>query len=117
MARLLERTGQAWMGTQGPNRTFDALPMLLDGLALFLDSLLERPVVNKTRIPGMFDLHLEFSPEGTALAADPAVAVLDPPAAPSIFTALQEQLGLRLEPAKGPGEFLVIDHVEKPSEN
>jgi len=74
--------------------------------------------VNATTITGKFDLHLEFSPDGTSLAPDPATAqLIDPPTAPSIFTALQEQLGLRLEAARGPWDFLVIGSVERPTEN
>ena len=65
-----------------------------------------RPVNDKTGLTGKFDFHLEYARED---AADATV--------PSIFTALQEQLGLRLEPTKGPGEYFVIDHVEKPTEN
>jgi bla regulator protein blaR1 len=67
-----------------------------------------RPVVNKTGIIGLFDIDLEFTPENK-LNADGA--------GPSIFEALQQQLGLRLVPAKGSGESLIIDHVERPSEN
>ena len=62
-----------------------------------------------TGVAGLFDFHLEFAPDEAA--SD------DPAGAPSIFTALQQQLGLKLEAGKGPGEFLVIDRVEKPTEN
>jgi uncharacterized protein (TIGR03435 family) len=45
------------------------------------------------------------------------VAEGDPPVRPSFFTAIQQQLGLKLEPGKGPVETLIIDHIERPSEN
>ncbi len=75
---------------------------------------MDRPVVNKTGITGLLDIHLEYAPDDTG--PDSAVTASDPVGL-SIFTALQQQLGLKLEPAKGPGEFVVIDHVERPSEN
>ncbi len=66
-----------------------------------------RPVVDKTGITGSYSINLKFAPEG---AADSEL--------PSIFTALEEQLGLKLQPASVPRDFLVIDHVEKvPTEN
>ena len=71
----------------------------------------DRPIINKTGIAGRFDLHLEFAIDDVRAAAS-----LDP-AYPSIFTAVQQQLGLKLEPTRGPAEFLVIDHIERPSEN
>jgi uncharacterized protein (TIGR03435 family) len=105
-------------GRRGGNGTYDRIPGTLDNLAVTLGDLLRRPVVNATTITGKFDLHLEFSPDGTSLAPDPATAqLIDPPTAPSIFTALQEQLGLRLEAARGPWDFLVIGSVERPTEN
>ena len=67
-----------------------------------------RPVIDKTATAGMFDFHLQFTPDD----APPS----DEPSAPSLFTALGD-LGLKLDPAKGPVEFLVIDHVERPAEN
>jgi uncharacterized protein (TIGR03435 family) len=87
-----------------------------------LSDVLGRPVIDKTEFTGTFDVKLEFTPEGTSFGTDG----LGPPgglppgfdtSGPSIFTALQDQLGLRLESQKGPGEVLVIDHVEKASEN
>jgi uncharacterized protein (TIGR03435 family) len=74
---------------------------------------IDKPAIDKTGENGAFDFHLQYAnPE---LRARPA-EVSDPPAAPSIFAAL-EQLGLKLESTKGPGDFLVIDHIERPDEN
>ncbi len=94
-------------------------------LSMFAGSLgmvLDRPVIDKTGITSYFEIHLVFSPDDSAaprpVTAEPgasaAVRVAD---APSIFQAIQEQLGLRLLPAKGPVDVLVIDHIERPSEN
>ena len=83
-------------------------------------------VVDKTGLKGFFDLRLEFAPDwaavgpfGPAGAVGPPVApgTASDPAGPSIFTAVQEQLGLRLESTKGSVEVLVIDSVQKPTEN
>jgi uncharacterized protein (TIGR03435 family) len=70
-------------------------------------------VINRTSIAGLFDIHLEFS--GLEISAGLSGDADN--AAPSIFTAVQEQLGLKLSPDKGPVEVLVVDHVEKPSAN
>jgi len=70
-----------------------------------------RIVVDETGLRGNYDFEVSYTP--AALPADLATG----PIAPSIFTALQEQLGLRLEPRRAPLEFLIIEHVEKPSEN
>jgi len=92
-------------------------------LSDLLSSRLNRTVVDKTGIAGDFQIQLAFTPEAPAVpsldAARPGNA--DGAAAadlgPDIFAALQEQLGLKLESAKGPVQVLVIDHVERPSEN
>ena len=66
---------------------------------------LARPVQDRTGIKGEFDFRLDYSINN------------DPESGPSLFSAIQEQLGLKLEATKGPIETLVIDHVEKPSGN
>ena len=86
-------------------------------LAGVLSGQTDRPVVDRTGLNGKYDFKLEFTPgEGTRPPENPNEPQpnLD---ARSIFEALQEQLGLRLESQKGPVEMLVIDKVEKPSEN
>ena len=78
-----------------------------------------RPVVNKTGIKGVFEIHFEFGLEDDARQQMTEITGDDPgePTAPPVFVAIQEQLGLKLESAKGKGEFLVIDHIERPDEN
>jgi uncharacterized protein (TIGR03435 family) len=79
---------------------------------------LDRPVVDKTGLSGRYDFDLEFTPDESQFGGVfGKLASTDDSAKPSLFTAIQQQLGLRLEPAKGPIEALVIDHVERPSEN
>jgi uncharacterized protein (TIGR03435 family) len=81
--------------------------------------ILGRTVVDKTRLVGPFDIDLAWTPdEGQYLQFPGAPQPPPSDAAPvSIFTAVQEQLGLKLEPQKGPVDVLVIDRAEKPSEN
>ncbi len=83
----------------------------MDSFAKILSRKLERPVVNHTGLEGLFNFKLQWMPE----SFKPGETV--PPDGPSIFTAIQEQLGLRLVSQKMPVEMLVIDHAEKPSEN
>ena len=91
------------------------------GLVGLLSSELRRPVRDKTGLMGKYDFKLTYTPDPVQQAppgASPPEAV--PPAdsnAPSIFTAVQEQLGLRLESSRGPVEVLVIDNAERPTEN
>jgi uncharacterized protein (TIGR03435 family) len=82
-----------------------------------IGSFVERHVVNQTNLSGIFSVHLEFAAEGRGPAAAAAIRAPTPGGAVSIFTAIQEQLGLRLEPSRGPAPVLVVEHVERPTEN
>lgn len=96
------------------------------GLGRFIQVLaasLGRPVLDKTGLSGEFDFEMSFSPDSVPDRGWPGnrpnAADQPPgdPTKPSLFVALEEQLGLKLESTKGPVEMLVIDHVERPSEN
>jgi uncharacterized protein (TIGR03435 family) len=88
--------------------------LTVDGLARELAKTVGRVVVDKTGVKGKFDITLQWTPdEGPARLN--GVPISDPP--PAIFTAIQEQLGLKLEPQKGPVQVIVVDHVEMPTEN
>jgi uncharacterized protein (TIGR03435 family) len=79
-------------------------------------AVLDRPVVDKTGLAGRFDFDLEWAPDETQFGGEVKAASDDAPS-PHLFAAVQEQLGLRLVAAKGPVEALVVDKVERPSEN
>jgi uncharacterized protein (TIGR03435 family) len=95
-------------------------------LAWLLTSELARPVRDQTGLKGIYDVTLRWTPDPSlgAMAMGPEggkPANDNPPppesSGPSIFTALEEQLGLKLESTKGPVEIIVVDHVEHPSGN
>ena len=96
----------------------------LQMLATALSNQLGRPVLDRTGLTGRYDIRLQWTPDPgqsmTPLGGPPPGVQAPPPPdpnGPSIFAAVQEQLGLRLESQRGPVEMIVIDRVEKPSEN
>jgi uncharacterized protein (TIGR03435 family) len=84
---------------------------------------LDKPVVDQTGLKGRYDFTLNWTPDSTQFAQFHSTGVSvpqtsdDPNAPPALNTAIQEQLGLRLEPVKAPADVIVIDKVEKPSAN
>jgi len=98
--------------------TFRAQP--LQGLVRTISEELGRPVADKTGLAGTYDFTLEFATEmrGQASATSPDLSGPPDETGPRILTAIQEQLGLKLEPKKVPLDVLVIDHADKiPTEN
>jgi uncharacterized protein (TIGR03435 family) len=94
------------------DETMTAHAMAIDSIVLGFSSELGRMIIDKTGLTGKkFDFELKWAPDDRRDAANAADA------APSLFTALEEQLGLKLVPSKAPVEVLVIDHMEKPSAN
>jgi uncharacterized protein (TIGR03435 family) len=81
--------------------------------------LLNRTVIDKTGLVGRYDFTLSWTPdESNDPNFFPSTAGQPPDTGgPSIFAALQEQLGLKLEAGKGPVQVIVVDHIEKPSGN
>jgi uncharacterized protein (TIGR03435 family) len=112
--RQMMRIGRGQANLQGAT---------MAGLAQILSQQLGRPVIDKTGITGNFDIELNWTPEpgqgGRPFGGPPppdAIASSDS-SGPSIFTAIQETLGLKLESTKGPVEIYVIDSASKPTEN
>ena len=87
----------------------ESVSWAITGMLSMLNTEVGRPVVDKTGLTGKYDFMLEFVPAAKAAADETGGA--------SIFTAIQEQLGLKLEPAKEPMDVLVIDAIEQPAGN
>ncbi|MGA3187753.1 MAG: TIGR03435 family protein [Bryobacteraceae bacterium] len=98
----LEKSAGGQSATLNGRGRISAKASTMDHFAQVLSRQVDYPVVNETGIEGLFDLKLEWTNADTG---------------PSIFTAIQEQLGLRLTSRKTPVDVIVIDHLERPSEN
>jgi uncharacterized protein (TIGR03435 family) len=103
-------------GENAGGETLDVFGITLTEFAgRALSGNLDRPVIDKTGLSGRYDIHLEYArqrPLETKAPELPASSV-----SPPIFTALQQQLGLRLRADKGPVDVIVVDHAEKPTRN
>lgn len=99
------RTCGSWFGS---DHEFVGTKISMTQFAEWLSGQEERPVIDNTGNAGSFDVHLSWATDDQSDS---------PNAAPTIFTAVQEQMGLKIESGKGPVEILAVEHVEKPSEN
>jgi uncharacterized protein (TIGR03435 family) len=102
----------SWMGTS-PGR-FNGQAVRLSALIEVLSHELHRTIIDKTGLTGEYDFKLKYTPDE---GPPPMLNGQPDTSEPSIFTALEEQLGLKLNPAKGPVDTLIVDHVEQPTEN
>jgi uncharacterized protein (TIGR03435 family) len=94
-------------GGSSQGRVIECRRFTMRSITAMLGTQLKQPVVDRTGLTGTYDFTIQFNLDNSS----------EPDAYPSLPTALEEQLGLKLESAKGPIDTLVIDHVEKPSEN
>jgi len=89
---------------------------MADFVSVMQRAILDRPVVDKTGLTGRYDFNLEWAPDESQFGGEVAAAPSDAPI-PPFFTAIQQQLGLKLEATRGPIEAIVVDHAERPSAN
>jgi len=106
--------GKPMLGmTHGSPTSFSGQAVAMSTLTSFMEYHLHRTIVDKTGLTGKYDIQLTWAPDHDG-PLDPSAAS---DTAPSLFTAFEEQLGLKLLPSKGPVDTLVIDRLEQPSEN
>lgn len=113
-ALVVDRQGSRLKRSTVDSSTFGAIlagalraeSISMDAFAAMVGRVVGRPVTNQTGLSGNYEMALNYAPEASTDST-----------LPSIFTALQEQAGLKLEPRKVPQEMIVIDHVEHPTED
>lgn len=116
-----EVSGKSWIDVQikqFPQNTWHATFVSMDYFAFRLSQMLDRPVIDLTKLPGSYDFDLSFTRELPPNMPPDAMingAPIDT-SGPTIYEAVRKQLGLRLERQKGPVQIMVIDHVEKPTD-
>ncbi|HEY2380420.1 MAG TPA: TIGR03435 family protein [Terriglobia bacterium] len=104
---------------------FQGAAVSMENAVLTIGQLAGRRAIDKTGLPGLYDFHLQWTPDvfSTPLPFEPRGNAAPPPpppgdpAGPSLITAIEEQLGLKLQSTKGPVEMLIIDSLQKPSAN
>jgi uncharacterized protein (TIGR03435 family) len=101
-----------------PGGTASLSGVRMDMLAQILTPYVGRPLIDKTGLTSYYSVTLKWTPEVGSVSVPPALPAgtlpLDPDA-PNLFTAVQEQLGLKLESARAPLDVVVIDRLEKPA--
>jgi len=109
---IIRKSGGALMLAGYRNATMDMLAASLAGVVGQ-----GRPVIDKTGLSGRFDFTIEWAPETNSPPPSDAPTAAPEPLGPTPLQALRDQLGLKLESARGRVRILVIDRVERPSEN
>jgi uncharacterized protein (TIGR03435 family) len=104
-SKMIPADGASQAGVRAGPGVISGSAVGMSQLVLLLERLLDRPVIDKTELTGKFSVSLQFAPQG-ADSADP-----------SLFTAVQEQLGLKLETGRESMEILFIDFAHRPTEN
>lgn len=89
---------------------------MADFTSVLQRAVLDRPVVDKTGLAGRYDFNLEWAPDESQFNGDVGAAPSDAPE-PPFFTAIEQQLGLRLVATRGPVDAIIVDHAERPSPN
>jgi uncharacterized protein (TIGR03435 family) len=97
--------------------TITAVGFPIESLSSSLGRFVDRVVTNNTSLTGLWDFELTWTPEQLPQLTVGAPSINVDPNGPSIFTALQEQLGLKLDSRKGPVDVVVVDHVERPTQD